>query len=203
MPSQSFSPPDVAPLLGRTFSKSISTMQVSILRGASNDDDGTGWIKDSMGSQEGENSSAAPPPNEATEFTQDEMDGMDKIVISLSKESDDDKRRQRLAEILDQILAGAPTVNNEIPRFAKLFQLSLDTIGGEVQTDARGKALVQQQQNEFDGEDVNDTSDGTERVKRVKSPEELQLWSLIDMMVQSKTRVKLHMGSIASEGQFL
>jgi hypothetical protein len=28
------------------------------------------------------------------------------------------------------------------------------------------------------------------------------LWALIDMMVQSKTRVKMHMGSLGSKGKF-
>jgi len=50
-------------------------------------------------------------------------------------------------------------------------------------------------------DNANDGEDG-ERVARVKSQEELQLWALIDMMVQSKTRVKLHMGSLGSKGEF-
>mmetsp|Transcript_11384 Transcript_11384/g.24987 ORF Transcript_11384/g.24987 Transcript_11384/m.24987 type:complete len:232 (+) Transcript_11384:190-885(+) len=213
VPSQSFSPPNVKPLLGGALSNSFRITQVSILHGASNDDEegGTAWIKISMGSEEGGNSdSASPPSNGSTEFTPGEIDGMDQLVVSLSKELDDDKRRKRLGEILDKELANASTADDtnveaEIPRFAKLFQLSLDTIGEKVQTTAREAALEQQQQNMTDGDDANDTSNESEegeRIKRVKSPEELQLWGLIDMMVQSKTRVKLHMGSLGSKGEF-
>jgi len=158
-------------------------------------------------------------PNGPPEFTQDEINDMDQLILSLSKESDDDKRRERLAGTLDKELADAsdnPSVDDdsnesvigaEIPRFAKLFQLSLDSIGEKVQTDARAKALEQQQQNLNNGDDADDTkieSEGGDIIpeRRVKSPEELQLWALIDMMIQSKTRVKLHMGSLGSKGEF-
>lgn len=73
-----------------------------------------------------------------------------------------------------------------------------------MQATAREIAL-EQQQNLSNIDDVNDPNNGNEggdAVKRSKSPEELQLWALIDMMVQSKTRVKLHMGSLGSKGQF-
>ena len=149
------------------------------------------------------------------------MNDMDQLILSLSKESDDDKRRERLAGTLDKELADASNdasvnddsdesvIDAEIPRFAKLFQISLDNIGEKVQTDARAKALEQQQQqqNLDNGDDADDTkieSEGGDIIpeRRVKSPEELQLWALIDMMIQSKTRVKLHMGSLGSKGEF-
>lgn len=212
VPSQSFSPSAVAPLLGSALSNSFRPMQISILRGASNDDEeGAALTKDAMGSEEGANGdSSSPPSNGSTEFTQDEINDMDQLIVSLSKESDDDKRRKRLAEILDKELADASTADDanseaEIPRFAQLFQLSLDSVGQKVQNAAREMALEQQQQNGTDGDDENDTSnesEGGERIQRVKSPEELQLWGLIDMMVQSKTRVKLHMGSLGTKAPF-
>lgn len=37
---------------------------------------------------------------------------------------------------------------------------------------------------------------------RIKSPEELQLWALVDMMVQSKTIVKKRNGELGSKGTF-
>mmetsp|Transcript_3455 Transcript_3455/g.5404 ORF Transcript_3455/g.5404 Transcript_3455/m.5404 type:complete len:143 (-) Transcript_3455:105-533(-) len=141
---------------------------------------------------------------------------MDQLILSLSKESDDEKRRERLAGILDKELADASNnaivegdsdeadSGSEIPRFAELFQLSLDSIGERVQTAAREKALEQQQTLDSgdDASDVKSTSEGEDVVKRQKSQEELQLWALIDMMIQSKTRVKLHMGSLGSKGEF-
>jgi len=185
------------------------------------DDDeigGTDWIKNSMGSEEDVSGGESTPP-EATgppEFTQDEINGMDQLILSLSKESDDEKRRERLAAILDKELADSSDnakakgdsdetdSGSEIPRFAELFQLSLDSIGERVQTAARKKALEQQQtlDSGVDASDGKSTSEGGDVVKRQKSQEELQLWALIDMMVQSKTRVKLHMGSLGSKGEF-
>lgn len=84
---------------------------------------------------------------------------------------------------------------------SQLFQLSLDNVGEAVQTAAREKALQIQQQNEANSDSSGNEEEG-EIVERVKTKEELQLWALIDMMVQSKTRVKLHMGSLGSQGEF-
>mmetsp|Transcript_50528 Transcript_50528/g.107630 ORF Transcript_50528/g.107630 Transcript_50528/m.107630 type:complete len:176 (+) Transcript_50528:327-854(+) len=174
-----------------------------------------------MGSEEDASDNAPSQPNDLSpEFTQDEINQMDELILSLSKESDDNKRRDRLAGILDKELADASNSNNacadgvlekavlgaEIPRFAKLFQLSLDSIGEKVQADAREVALEQQQRtlNNNDGvsDDAKDGNEEGHAFERVKSQEELQLWALIDMMVQSKTRVKLHMGSLGSKGEF-
>jgi hypothetical protein len=138
---------------------------------------------------------------------------MEKLIVSLSRESDDSKRRRQLAEILDKELAGAllvesdsqnGVINSDISRFAKLFQISLNVIGERVQAAARELAL-EKQQHMADSEDVNKAGNSIEvdnLVRREKSKDELQLWALIDMMVQSKTRVKMHMGSLGSKGKF-
>jgi hypothetical protein len=118
-----------------------------------------------------------------------------------------------LAKIPDKELAGAllvesdsqnSVINSDIPRFAKLFQISLDAIGKRVQAAARELALEKQQQM-ADSEDVNKAGNSIKvdnLVRQEKSKDELQLWALIDMMVQSKTRVKMHMGSLGSKGKF-
>ena len=125
--------------------------------------------------------------------------------VTLSKESNDEKRREKLKLILDKELKSTESdgetllvASEETPRFAKLFQLSLDNVGERVQNTAREKALERQ-----DG-DNGTASEGNEgeTVERIKSEEELQLWALIDIMVQSKTAVKLHMGSLGSKGSF-
>ena len=130
----------------------------------------------------------------------------------------------KLAGIFDRELVDSSTsvANNtsgdnanvsykKIPRFARLFQLSLDNVGEKVQTAAREKALERQhnsndeyvmakiniQSNDGENENV-----GGDVIEQLKSPEELQLWALIDMMVQSKTRVKWYMGSLGSKGSF-
>eukprot|EP00579_Thalassiosira_antarctica_P014569 CAMPEP_0201929562 /NCGR_PEP_ID=MMETSP0903-20130614/23277_1 /ASSEMBLY_ACC=CAM_ASM_000552 /TAXON_ID=420261 /ORGANISM="Thalassiosira antarctica, Strain CCMP982" /LENGTH=228 /DNA_ID=CAMNT_0048468371 /DNA_START=161 /DNA_END=847 /DNA_ORIENTATION=+ len=208
VPTQSFSPHAITPILGIS---PVHNINESLRSGHYR----RTWACRMLDDDE----NGGTGPNGPPEFTQDEINDMDQLILSLSKESDDDKRRERLAGTLDKELADAsdnPSVDDdsnesvigaEIPRFAKLFQLSLDSIGEKVQTDARAKALEQQQQNLNNGDDADDTkieSEGGDIIpeRRVKSPEELQLWALIDMMIQSKTRVKLHMGSLGSKGEF-
>jgi len=192
---------------------------VIVLRESSGDGSGgTEWIKKSMGSEEsdGNNNSASPSPAPIPNFTKEEINSMNKVILSLSKESDDEKRRERLAGILDSELAydkntDAEVDTNESPRFAQLFQTSLDIVGQEIQTAAREAAEKQLQQDQWREQDTDDAEkdlfkeiEATEkkRVERVKSSEELQLWALIDMMIQSKTRVKKYMGSLGSKGEF-
>ena len=131
-------------------------------------------------------------------------------TVSLSKESNDEKRREKLSNLLQKELESpaegdsTPATEPQVPRFAKLFQLSLDNVGERVQTAAREKAMARQEAEESSSnEAANEAKDGEEGVvERLKSEEELQLWALIDMMVQSKTAVKLHMGSLGSKGSF-
>jgi len=131
--------------------------------------------------------------NTPTEFTRTEINEMEKLIESLSREADDDKRRKRLADMLDVELA-ADASNAE--SFTKLFQLSLDNIGERVQANARELALEKQQQEElkladiYNADNVGNPIEADVVVRREKSEEELQLWALIDMMVQSKTRIK-------------
>ena len=215
VPSWSFLPQSVMPFFGGTIRlKSVMVPHAtSTTWSASGDDEdgGTAWIKEAMTSDEVGSNGDAPP--RLTNFTQDEIDDMEELIVSLSRESDDSKRRGKLAEILDKELAGALLVESDsqngvinagIPRFAKLFQLSLDAIGERVQAAAREVALEKQQQM-VDSDDADDAVNSIEvdgLVRREKSKDELQLWALIDMMVQSKTRVKMHMGSLGSKGRF-
>lgn len=104
--------------------------------------------------------------------------------------------------------------DGEIPRFAKLFQVALNNIGEQVQASARKVALmthnedsdedvVTMEEQQHDGRDVDDAENTRQPTRtREKSPEESQLWALVDMMVQSKTRVKMHMGKLGSKGEF-
>ena len=131
--------------------------------------------------------------NAPTEFTRTEISEMEKLIESLSREADDNTRRKRLADMLDVELA-ADASNAE--SFTKLFQLSLDNIGERVQANARELALEKQQQEElkladiYNADNVGNPIEADVVVRREKSEEELQLWALIDMMVQSKTRIK-------------
>ncbi|KAL7548216.1 hypothetical protein ACHAWF_011513 [Thalassiosira exigua] len=202
---------------GATTSDPRGGAQFFVLHATTDDDEegGTAWIKNSMGSNGGSNEGSdggLPPTNsnsDTPEFSQDELNEMEQLVVSLSRESDDAKRRERLAEILDrelvdeQRVSEGQTVDLKVPRFAQLFQLSLDIVGERVQAKAREAALEQQAVENLNGggaAGIENEGDGI--IQRLKSPEELRLWALIDMMVQSKTRVKLHMGSLGSKGEF-
>eukprot|EP00984_Skeletonema_dohrnii_P023265 scaffold12347_cov100-Skeletonema_dohrnii-CCMP3373.AAC.5 len=177
----------------------------------------TSFAAASSDNEEGDSTDKTPPSPPATptvhEFTADEVQDMENLVRDLSKEQNDDLRRQKLADILDKELAAAVDDNNssdssevtlpqEIPRFAQLFQYSLDIVGESVQAAAREKAMELNENSlhvieDSSGENVPGTGSD-----RIKSDEEMQLWALIDMMVQSKTRVKLYMGSLGSKGAF-
>lgn len=186
-------------------SESLTKTALFLLRGkSSGDDDGTAWIKDAMGSDDGsDDGDKTPPSNGSSEFTQQDVHEMEQLILSLSKVSDDSKRRAALAVIFDNELDASSdesgddsvgaVLDSEIPRFAKLFQIGLDNVGESVQAAAREAAMKLQE--ESNGE-------AAEGEVRTKTPQELQLWALIDMMVQSKTRVKLYMGSMGSKGEF-
>ena len=215
IPSQSFSLSAITTthVVGNSLRKTC----VLLKEGKESEDGGTEWMKNAMGSSEVEDGKSSPPPpppptNDTPDFSKDEIEDMNQLIITLSKESNDDTRREKLAEILDKELTNdtsdnsdeSADLNTEVPRFAQLFQISLDYVGEEVQAAAREVAAQQQQEQENLSLLYDKADDGEEgeRVMRVKSQEELQLWALIDMMVQSKTRVKLHMGSLGSKGEF-
>ena len=214
IPSQSFSPSAI--ITTHVVGNSSRKTCVLLKEGKDTEDGGTEWIKNAMGSEEGEdgNSASPPPPtnNDTPDFSKDEIEDMNQLIMTLSKEFNDDTPREKLAEILDKELTNdtsdnsdeSADINTEVPRFAQLFQISLDYVGEEVQAAAREVAAQQQQEQENLSLLYDKADDGEEgeRVMRVKSQEELQLWALIDMMVQSKTRVKLHMGSLGSKGEF-
>ena len=168
-------------------------------------------------------------------FTQSEIHDMENLIVSLSQISDDALRREKMASLFDMELAAAAaaaaaaasTASNEdgftssggdgdereVPRFAQLFQVALNTIGERVQASAREVASTIIATNDEDddasmaerggvGDDDNSAVKLPQSTMREKSQEEMQLWALIDMMVQSKTRVKLHMGKLGSKGEF-
>lgn len=195
-------------------SNSYINTKFIVLRESSDESGGTEWIQKSMGSKEGDNApnaSPSSPANQSPEFTSDEIEDMNQLILSLSKESDDAIRREKLDDILDKELSEDESLSNTKfgtdtpPKFAKLFQYSLDTVGQEIQTAAR--ILAEQQikeveQESLDGLETDIGEDRGEVKKRVKSKEELQLWALIDMMVHSKTRVARHTGQLGSKGEF-
>ncbi len=127
-------------------------------------------------------------------YTPDEISKMKDVMESLSLESDDQTRRLRLQTIMDVGLSGP---NGGPKRFAVLFEKVLMELGEQVQKEAREKFSEQAASTEGAEEENADTEseqeDASEEEKPAeKSPEELKLWALVDMMVQSKTAIKKH-----------
>jgi hypothetical protein len=159
---------------------------------------------------------------EYDDFTPAEVTEMRDLIVSLSDETDDTNRRQRLQKTIEEALLHDPNSNanananandTQPKRFTVLFSRVLTQIGEQVQHDAREK-YSKENPTEADKADNNDddennnkmtSSDATkeekkkeeededetvERIVREKTPEELKLWALVDMMVQSKTVFK-------------
>jgi len=135
-------------------------------------------------------------------YTPAEVTKMQDVVVSLSLESSDDVRRSRLALIIEVGLAGP----NEGPkRFTVLFDRVLTQVGEKFQKEAREKYAKQAPSSSAveptdDDDDDDDLDTETYSVPekdenaepKEKSPEELRLWALVDMMIQSKTIIKKH-----------
>lgn len=118
-----------------------------------------------------------------------ELEQMEELVRSLSKEKNDALRRERVAKMFARELAGV-CLGDEPPRFAAAFQVVLEKIGEEVQATAREKLMMAQQQASLaQGWEPKPPAEGEEYVPREKTAEEMQLWACIDMMVQSKLLV--------------
>jgi len=140
---------------------------------------------------------SVPPPlsgqddNNYDDYTSSEISKMEDVIVSLSKESNDEARRSRLQQIMEVGLAGP---NGGPKRFAHLFQRVLTQVGENVQNEARKKYSEQATADVKDGivEDslTTESSASSEEKIAEKSPEELRLWALVDMMVQSKTIIK-------------
>lgn len=112
-----------------------------------------------------------------------ELTDMEELIISLSLEPTDESRRERLAGLFQEVLTKP---NGDPKRFSDLFDRTLIEVGDRVRKEALEK-LEQKQNNE-----------GVEG----KTAEELQVWALVDMMVQSKTMVKRANGELGNGGTF-
>ncbi len=82
-------------------------------------------------------------------------------------------------------------------RFSVLFDQVLAVVGDRVQLAATKKALQESQEKEGSRDEENEDGD---YMGMGKSPEERQLWALVDMMVQSKTISKKAFGELGNKG---
>ena len=124
---------------------------------------------------------------------------MEKLIMSLSLENDDEYRRTKVSTLFAEELAKP---NGYPHRFTELFDSVLMITGERVQNEARINAAQESgpQQPVAIELDVDITE--VVYVPREKSAAELQLWAFIDMMVQTKTLVKKAMGELGSSGSF-
>jgi hypothetical protein len=143
------------------------------------------------------------------------------LILSLSLEATDHDRRTRVKDIFYEALSRP---NGMPKRFTDLFDTTLTQVGEEVQSKAKKRFFDEAQAGVSSGvggvEEENTTSSkspsmvasGEEQEAPAagagddqpqwKYPEELQLWALIDVMVQSKTIVKKAEGKLGSKGSF-
>ena len=129
---------------------------------------------------------------------------MEDLIISLSFEHTDTDRRKRVNDVFQEAFSRP---NGMPKRFTDLFDKVLIEIGDKVQADAKKKFFEDQasQSKEVESSSSEDTvAEDAPLVpeERTKSPEELRLWALVDMMVQTKTIVKKHNGDLGSKGTF-
>ncbi len=125
-----------------------------------------------------------------TENTESENDEIRELIISTSLIPDDEKRRKTLQDILEEKLNQDDV--NAAARFAHLWDINIIQIGGEIQNQARIEAEKKQKEKDAasgtsSSEESGESEDATTTEKNVK---EKQLWSMVDMMVQSKTLIK-------------
>jgi len=130
------------------------------------------------------------------DYSEKEITDMKDLILSLSLEPTDDSRRSRLIDVFQEALERP---NGMPKRFSNLFDKVLIQVGDQVQTEAKRK-FFEKKANEVPEEAPPD-GDGDEAT-REKTPDELQLWALVDMMVQSKTIVKQASGDLGSHGTF-
>jgi len=136
------------------------------------------------------------------EFTPAEVIEMKDLIVSLSDISNDASRRNRLQKVCDEALQGSNGTGTP-RRFSVLFDRVLTQVGEQVQQEARKKFSERADDDNNnralnrkeieDNADADADADGMARKttkKKGKTSEELKLWALVDMMVQSKTVFK-------------
>jgi hypothetical protein len=140
------------------------------------------------------------------EYSEAEVIDMKELIRSLSVEPTDHDRRTRVKNIFHEAL-GRP--NGSPKRFTDLFDKILIQFGDEVQNEAKKKyfeeervAREEERPLVVGGDSELSDNDDAHPEKREKTPEELQLWALVDMMVQTKTIVKKNSGELGSKGTF-
>lgn len=108
-------------------------------------------------------------------------DVIEKLILSLSKEPTDESRRARLKNIFDEKIRND---KGHAAQFSSQFNQVLITVGDRIKLEAISEA----QNAKRNGRDDDEEEEPQPLAEKTES--ELQLWALVDMMVQSKTIVR-------------
>lgn len=130
-------------------------------------------------------------------MTPEDASNMEDLIVSLSLESTDERRRERLKSLFEEELAKTESRAHE---FAESFAKALNTVGDQIQSVAREKAIQRQREAGKNDEQLTEGLGNTS--ERETSEEERQLWAMVDMMVQSKVLFKTAFGEMGSKGSF-
>jgi hypothetical protein len=133
---------------------------------------------------------SATEGSESSENSEAEVQKMKDLILSLSLEPTDHDRRMRMKDLFHGQLGWPNGMPNQ---FTDLFDQTLIVLGDELQAEAKKKKFEDQAAAQDKGQDekaelVESNEDSSK--PREKAPEELRLWALVDMMVQSKTIIK-------------
>jgi hypothetical protein len=136
-----------------------------------------------------------------------EVDEMEELILSLSREPTDELRRDRLGAIFTEALSKP---NGDPKIFTDLFDQTLIIVGDRVKEQAQQKAIQLQLETAAAQDKVDESSltpPDKDAATEESSPEAMhdegiQLWALVDMMVQSKTIIKKESGELGSKGAF-
>lgn len=117
---------------------------------------------------------------------EEDVQQMEAVILAISRETNDESRREQMRTLFVTELAHT-SVGDAPPHFAQVFGSALEKVGGAVQSEARERAEAEQA---TAPQELDAGAENEEYVPRQKTAEELQLWALIDMMVQSKMLVR-------------
>jgi hypothetical protein len=143
--------------------------------------------------------------SESSESSEAEVQKMRDLILSLSLEPTDHDRRMRLKDVFHEQL---DRPNGTPKRFTDLFDQTLIFLGDELQAEAKKRYFEDQAAAQDKVEDAKAKEaevvepDEYFSIPREKTLEEMRLWALVDMMVQSKTIVKKLNGELGSKGTF-
>lgn len=125
-------------------------------------------------------------------------DEIRELILSLSLETDDETRRGKISSLLSERLLNQDNVKDSA-KFAHLWDVNVIQIGGEIQNEARleaeqkqsSDALLSVEDEEREkANDENVVDDDADTKIDTRRKKEKQLWSMVDMMIQSKSVIK-------------